>query len=56
MRELLSLRARSVRLIVEFNNANMSLGKNGEKLKIYIGCVAHEKIPINISNWRSVPK
>ena len=55
MRELLSLRYLDVRLAVEFN-ANISLGKNGEKLESYIGCVAHEKVPISISNLHSAPK
>ena len=54
MRRLLKRRAVGIKTALIWNHNDQPVGKTAKDLTGYIGCMARQKIPITITDWRQV--
>jgi len=56
MGDVILLRNQGSKHPVEFSDTGVPLGRIGKKLMSYVGCVVRHHVPIDIKDWRDVPK
>ena len=42
--------------MVKLNVKGLAITRNGATYKNYIGMLAHTKVPINVMDWKQVPR